>query len=97
MASTVKAVGLVPVDAQDAPPEVIAMANQGERLFYEKAYTEAVKIYKKLLALRPSDGSIIYHYATCLLYLGRHEAAIQSFSQAVELNPQFPWADTIAA
>jgi tetratricopeptide (TPR) repeat protein len=92
MASTVKAVGLVPVDTQDAPPEVIAMANQGERLFYEKAYTEAVKTYKKLLALRPSDGSIIYDYATCLLYLGRHEAAIQSFSRAVELNPQFPWA-----
>jgi tetratricopeptide (TPR) repeat protein len=92
MASTVKAVGLAPVDRQDAVPEVIAMANQGERLFYEKAYTEALKTYKKLLALRPSDGAIVYDYATCLLYLGRHEAAIQFFTQAVELNPQFPWA-----
>jgi tetratricopeptide (TPR) repeat protein len=92
MSSTVKAVGLVPVDGHDAAPEVIAMANQGERLFYEKAYAEALKIYTKLLALRPSDDSIVYDYATCLLYLGRNEAAIKFFSKAVELAPRVPWA-----
>lgn len=92
MSSTAKAVGLVSVDTQDAPPEVIAMANQGERLFYEKAYKQALKIYDKLLALRPSDSLVMYDYATCLLHLGRQEGAIQFFSKAIDLNPAFPWA-----
>jgi tetratricopeptide (TPR) repeat protein len=92
MSSTAKAVGLVPLDAQGVSPEIVAMGNQGERLFYEKAYTKALKSYEKLLALRPSDGSILYDYATCLLHLGRNDEAIQFFSKAVEVNPEFPWA-----
>jgi tetratricopeptide (TPR) repeat protein len=92
MSSTIGAAGVVPVDAQEAPPEVVAMANQGERLFYEGAYGKALKLYKNLLASRPSDSAIVYDYATCLLYLGHRETAIEYFTKANELNPVFPWA-----
>jgi tetratricopeptide (TPR) repeat protein len=90
MSSTAKAVGLVPLDAQ-TPPDVVALANQAERLFYERAYSRALEIYSTLAASRPSDAQVVYDYATCLLYLGRNDEAIQYFSKAVELKPEFPW------
>jgi tetratricopeptide (TPR) repeat protein len=91
MSSTAKATGVVPLVGEERP-EVVALANQGERLFYEKAYTEAVKTYEKLFALSPSDVSVIYDLATCLLYSGKHDEAIGLLSKALSVNSDFPWA-----
>jgi tetratricopeptide (TPR) repeat protein len=92
MSSTVKAVGLQPLEAQGLPPETSAIARQGERLFYEGAYTEAEKEFKKLLLTRPSDPLVIYDYATCLLHLNRPDEATELLSHSADLNPAFPWS-----
>ena len=91
MSSTVKAVGVAPLDAQ-APPGLLALANQGQRLFYERAYPKACEVFAKLLQSRPSDGAVIYDYATCLLQLGKNDEAIQLFSKAIEARPEWPWS-----
>jgi tetratricopeptide (TPR) repeat protein len=91
MSSTIKALGVVPLDSQ-APPETVPVANQGERLFYEESYAEALKAYEKLLAARPTDAPLLYNYATCLLHLGRESEAISFFSKAVKQNSEIPWA-----
>jgi tetratricopeptide (TPR) repeat protein len=91
MASTAKAVAVVPLSTQE-PPHIIAIANQGERLFYERAYAPALATYKQLLELRSSDVAVLYDYATCLLHLGRNDEAIQFFTKALELDHDFPWA-----
>jgi tetratricopeptide (TPR) repeat protein len=91
MSSTAQAVGLLPLDLSSATPEEIASANQAERLFNERAYGEALKSYRKMLTLRPSDASMLYDYATCLLHLGRYDDGIQAYSKAIELNPTLPW------
>jgi tetratricopeptide (TPR) repeat protein len=91
MAVTAKAVAVVPVSAQE-PPHIIAIANQGERLFYERAYAPALESYKQLLQLRPSEVAVLYDYATCLLHLGRNDDAIHFFTKALEVDPAFPWA-----
>jgi tetratricopeptide (TPR) repeat protein len=92
MSSTAKAVGLVPVNGQDIPAEVVAIGNHGERLFYEKAYAQASKTYERLVKLRPEDGVVLYDYATCLLHLARYDDAIKLFSTAIAIDPTFPWA-----
>ncbi len=91
MSFTAKAVAIVPVNAEETP-DVIAMANQGARLFYERAYTAALETYQKLVALRPSEVPVLYDYATCLLHVGRNEDAIRFFDKALQLDPEFPWA-----
>lgn len=91
MSSTAKAVGIVPVKAQENL-EVMALANQGERLFYERAYSPALEAYKKLVSLRPSEVSALYDYATCLLQLGHSQEAIQFYTKALQLDAEFPWA-----
>jgi len=90
MSETAKAVGVVPLDPQ-APPEAVAIANQGARLFYEKSYDQALKTYGKVVASRPSDSLALYNYATCLLYLGKYDEAVNSFSDAAGLNNDFVW------
>jgi tetratricopeptide (TPR) repeat protein len=91
MSSTVKAVGVVPVDPQSSP-EVVSSSNQAERLFYEGAYRQASETYLSLGVLRPGDVSVLFDYGTCLLHLGRGNEAIPFFSRAIELDPKFPWA-----
>jgi tetratricopeptide (TPR) repeat protein len=90
MSATAKAVGVVPLDAQ-AAPEDIALVNQGSRLFYEQAYGQALNTYERVLASRPSDSLAIYDYATCLLYLGRYDEAIEFYSKAASMNREFVW------
>jgi len=91
MAFTAKAAGVVPVNAQE-PPHIIAIANQGERLFYERAYASALEAYKTLLAQRPSEVAVLYDYGTCLLYLGQNDEAIKFLTKAVDLDHDFVWA-----
>jgi len=91
MSSTAKAAGVVPLGTQE-PPEITALANQGERLFYEGAYTQASIAYEKLIAARPSSTAALYDYATCLLHLGRYDDAIQLFSKTADTDPKFPWS-----
>jgi tetratricopeptide (TPR) repeat protein len=91
MSETAKAVGVVPLDEQ-SPPEILALANQGSRLFYEKAYDLALATYGKALASRPGDPLVLYDYGTCLLYLGKYDEAVKSLSEAARLNNEFVWA-----
>jgi tetratricopeptide (TPR) repeat protein len=91
MSATAKAFGVVPIDPQ-APPEDLALANQGSRLFYEHAYEPALKTYKKIIDLRPSDSLALYNYATCLLYLSRYNEAIAYYSKAADLNHEGAWS-----
>jgi tetratricopeptide (TPR) repeat protein len=91
MSFTAKAVGIVPLKAQEAP-ELIAIANQAERLFYERAYKKALETYQKLVSHEPTEVEVLYDYATCLLHLGRNDEAIHFFTEALKLDPDFPWA-----
>jgi len=91
MSATARAVGVVPLDAQ-APPEAVAIANQGARLFYEQAYSQALKTYQKAIDSRPADAYALYDYATCLLYLGKYDEAVQFFTKSADVNHEFVWA-----
>jgi tetratricopeptide (TPR) repeat protein len=91
MSGTAKAVAVTPAKRQETP-DVIALDNQGSRLFYERAYAAALLTYEKLVSLRPAEMAPLYNYATCLLYLGRYEEAEQSFTKALQIDAEFPWA-----
>jgi tetratricopeptide (TPR) repeat protein len=91
MSATAKGVGVVPFDTQ-APPEAVAIANQGARLFYERSYDQALKTYEKAIISRPADAFALYDYATCLLYLGKYDEAIKFFSKSADLNHELVWA-----
>ena len=90
MASTVKPVGVLPLDAT-ADPAQVALSNQAHRLFYAGAFAKSLELYKQLLKDRPDDPVVIFDYATCLIRLSTYPAASDAFSRVVQLRPKLPW------
>lgn len=91
MSSTATAVGVVPLTSADVSQEAQLLANQAQRMFYERAYDQSLKQYEKVIPLRPHDPLVLYNYATCQLYLGDYDRAIATYSRAIELDQSFPW------
>lgn len=59
----------------------------GSLYFINRHYQEAIKIYKKLFALKPDHFFAWKNYGLSLRYLGRYDEALEAFEEALKISP----------
>ena len=52
----------------------------------------AVRVYAQALEHHPDSAVFYANYGYCLMRVGRTDDAMQAFTRALELQPNFPWA-----
>ena len=62
---------------------------EGNLLFKEKKFHEALKCYEKAVQADPDNPKAWYNQGLALKYLKRSEEAIAAYTQAIELNPDY--------
>ena len=62
--------------------------------FNRKRYGEALDLYRKLAEVEPGNAKTHNNIGATLFYLGRPEAAVRSFKQALSLDPTLEGART---
>lgn len=86
--------GMTEDEKQNAKEEAQKLKANGNNLFKESKFSEAVKTYQEALSICPlcyaKERSIMYsNRAACRLHLEQYELAIKDCTKAVELNPQY--------
>ncbi|MGH9362205.1 MAG: tetratricopeptide repeat protein, partial [Thermoanaerobaculia bacterium] len=70
-------------------PEALAYRSAyGYRLFWARRYEEAIAAFEAALALDPDATSPRYFIGRCLVELGRHGEARDTFAAARALSPE---------
>ena len=62
--------------------------------FNQKRYPEALDLYRKLAEVEPDNAKTHNNIGATLFFLGRPEAAVRSFKQALSLDPTLEGART---
>ncbi|MGD8985330.1 MAG: tetratricopeptide repeat protein [Desulfobacteraceae bacterium] len=65
----------------------VAHVALGYWLTMARQYDKAIAEGKRAMALAPSSASVIYNYASILMFAGRYEESIPLFKEALRLNP----------
>ena len=67
-------------------PAALVWLHQGNSLFMQERYYEAVASYDRAIALEPGLVAALYNRGNALLELGLHEEALQSFDRSLALD-----------
>lgn len=70
-----------------AEDEAEKLLEEGNRLFEDSKYEEAMRAYDKVLAIRPKYAEAWEKKGNALGKLGRHQEAVESYDKALALNP----------
>jgi tetratricopeptide (TPR) repeat protein len=74
-------------------PEDINILNSLADLYFESAqYTEAIRTYKKVLAIDPTCADCFNDIGLASFYQGDAVTALASFDKAIAIRPEFPHA-----
>lgn len=65
------------------------IVNEGNRMFKESRFEEALELYRTAYDNEPDNEMIIYNFAYLLYRLGEYRESLAYFSLAVELKPDF--------
>ncbi len=68
----------------DLPPDLLAQAEEANRLFREEKFPEALAIYESLAAKAPTNQLITVNLGISQLRLGQYDAAIATLAKALE-------------
>ena len=74
------------LDETDAVVQVVL----GRILVYRRQYDEAAHHVERALLLNPNDTDVLVHAGLCQAYLGDLEAALETGTKAMRLNPAHP-------
>jgi tetratricopeptide (TPR) repeat protein len=68
--------------------EVSSLVNQGDALFNQGNYTQAIQYYNKVLDIDPNDINLLNGKGDALNGKGNYTQAIQSFDKVLAVNPE---------
>jgi len=71
------------------PSERESLLDDGERLFYEGRYDDALSRFEKAIALDEDDADAHYLKGRALFYMGRDEESLSAFDRALDVDPDF--------
>lgn len=74
------------LDESDALVQIVL----GRILVYRRQWDEAAHHVERALLLNPNDTEVLVHAAMCQAYLGDVEAALETATKALRLNPAHP-------
>ena len=66
-----------------------SLLDDGERLFYEGRYDDALSRFEKAIALDEDDADAHYLKGRALFYMGRDEDSLSAFDRALDIDPEF--------
>lgn len=61
--------------------------NQGNALYRQGNYDEAIKAYDEVIKLDPTDADAWCNKGTALYHLGKYDEAIIALDESIRLNP----------
>src|SRR5919202_761389 len=66
-----------------------SLALQGQQLFEQQRYNEALSVYRELIRQEPANADA--HYTLGIVYerLGQDKAAVDSYREAIRLKPDY--------
>jgi tetratricopeptide (TPR) repeat protein len=65
------------------------LGNKGIVIIKLGYYTEAIKIFDKILSIDPNNVAGLYNKGTCLDKLGQHIHAKELHNKALKINPNY--------
>jgi len=72
-----------------AGQDPVLLAQQGDEYFRGRQYAEAIRLYRRVLTLNPSDVDTHNDLGLALHYSGNSAAALRVLKQGVEKDPSF--------
>jgi tetratricopeptide (TPR) repeat protein len=61
---------------------------EGQLLFSNNKYQEAIEVLNKILKMNPKDKVALSNKGSTLLILGKYDEALETFNEALEINPK---------
>jgi tetratricopeptide (TPR) repeat protein len=77
-----------------APPSWQEKNLRAHDLYVQNKYTEALALYREILAADPKVAFIHFDAGNCAFHLKDYEAAVKSYREAIRLKPDFSEAYT---
>ena len=77
----------VPTAAPAVPPELLDRVDEGNRLFSEGKYAEALAVFEKLVQDYPNVRVLHFNIGNCYVQMGQFEKAIPHYEMSLEAHP----------
>lgn len=76
-----------PTAAPAVPPELLDKVDEGNRLFSEGKYAEALALFEKLVQDYPNARVLHFNIGNCYAQMGQFDKAIQHYEMSMEAHP----------
>jgi Tfp pilus assembly protein PilF len=70
--------------------ELLNLANQGNLFLGQGKFEDAIKVYRKVLAVKPDFAEVYNNMGVALQQQGKLDAAAECYQQALLINPAYP-------